>query len=396
MLLNRFKFSIAVHAILGAALLPACSAAAQSVMIKPKFSPGSTTYHVAQQEVVQKVSGGQFGEAGAEFKSSETYGVLQKVEPAPEGKGHRIIMTFDRIAQAMQNMMMNLSFDSDLNDPADRSDPLAIIYGPALGMSITMDLDAENNITSFSGMDAIWEKVQKSAVGNPMLQQMRTGFSDEGARVKWGDSRLALYPNKEVKAGDTWHSEVRSPSPAGDFITERHMKLERIGKEDGREVAVVSYTTSTRRAPEAKNQPVMGGMMLDIVSSEGTGRATYDIAKGVFVRDQSDAKMVIELRHPSADSEDSDTGSQSDQNKEQNDATEAEGTPAAAAKDAEPEGGAKSKPSSTPPAMTIEVNVKETYTVMTAEQRNQEREENRLKAKDAQEAEDTEDDPGDD
>ena len=81
------------------------AATAQSVNLKSQFKPGSVCYVETEQEIDQKLSGGQFA-AGMTVRVHQVMGVEQKVEGATDG-AVKVQMTYARIMQSIESPMMS-------------------------------------------------------------------------------------------------------------------------------------------------------------------------------------------------------------------------------------------------------------------------------------------------
>lgn len=277
-----------------ALVLMTAAAGAQSVNLKSQFKPGSICYVETDQQIDQKLSGGQFGE-GMVVRVHQIMGVDQKVEGGADG-AVKVLLTYARILQSIESPMMPkaVAFDSD-GPKESRNEMLADIFDPMLGKTMTMTVDQGGKITSFSGMKPILAQLEEHAAGNILYEQMKHGLDDDTMRHSWGTSRMLYFPNKEVKVGDTWKSTVTQPSPlTGDLEQEYNCKFERVVEEDGRKLAVVSYTALTRVAKGARPA---AGTDVDIQFASGAGKGTVwlDVAAGELARleEDSESKLVM-------------------------------------------------------------------------------------------------------
>ncbi|MCG3126323.1 MAG: hypothetical protein CHACPFDD_01155 [Phycisphaerae bacterium] len=272
-------------------LLSVGAAWAQSVHLKPKFEKGRELYFERTNDITQKMDGPQ---GAMEFKIRSVEGVMQKVD-AVDKSGTHLTLTFARLATESDVPAMGGSFDSDRRGE-DESDELAIIYEPMLGQSIKLDIDEKGKAVKLDGMKAIVERMAKEAGGNQMFEQISRRMTDDEYRKSWGDARYVLYPQKEVKVGDTWTNEISSKDPFfGATHSKFECKLESVGEVDGRKVAVVSYTsTMTQVDPSAPSgNPMIKSTKIDSASSKGTAR--FDIALGEFCSDQREASLNVTL-----------------------------------------------------------------------------------------------------
>jgi len=278
-------------------------AAADSILLKPKFTPGRITYVELKQDIDQTI-GGITDAPSIETTVRHTFGVWHKVEAVSPSKGTRIVLTYDRVCMSIDGPMISESFDSDVDDPRDESNMVAAAMGPMLGMPMTMELDKDNQVTSFTGMDAIRKRIEETTGGGMMYQQMKDELDDESYKAMWGESLLILYANKEVKVGDSWTRTLEHKSGAmGDLVSEYKCTLKSIGTEDGRKVAIVAYKATVSRAPDSESKPNAMGIVTKLDSGEFEGTATYDVERGEFVKQVSEGRVKVKMTPPGAEAE---------------------------------------------------------------------------------------------
>lgn len=275
----------AAACLVGAAVMPAFGG--DSVMLKRKFKPGATHYVERKVERTQEVSGGPMGAMTIEV--TELLGFIEKTESADAG-GWKIVLTHDRAATSMDMPVLGAqSFDTDDPGAGPAAPLLRSMLEPLIGESYTVELDKDGKVTGFSGMDAIREKISKNAVANLLWQQAKEHFTNESGRSEWGDARFAVYPNKEVKVGDQWKSSLTRQVPRiGTVVTKFDYKLERIGQDGGREVAVVAIT-GTISGGDGDGTKISGTV---------TGSATFDVGRGLFVSRSGESVVKVKLPSP--------------------------------------------------------------------------------------------------
>ena len=150
-------------------------------------------------------------------------------------------------------MMGDIEFDTDDPEYEEAAPQLGVVLKPMIGMSMTMQVDKDGKVVSFTGMDAINKKISEEAVASMLWEQMKDEFTDEHARRSWGTDPLLIYPNKSVKVGDTWTGTSSfTQSRIGTIITDYRYKVDRIGEENGRKVVVIGVTGVVSRGPDAE------------------------------------------------------------------------------------------------------------------------------------------------
>ncbi len=285
-----------VNNALMAGLVAACcissAAAGESVLLQRKFQDGKTNYVHRTVDMVQKIGGMPGG--AMEIKVRSIFGVIEKVKGAAGGK--RIVtMTFDRAAQTMDMPMMGeLEYDSYDPENEEAAPQLASILQPMVGEALTVEVSKDGKVVGFSGMDAINKKISEKAVANMFWSQVKRQYTDEKARKQWGEDPLLMFPNKEVKVGETWKARSVDDDPQlGVIAHEYEYTLDKITTDQGRKVAHISYKVqiSKGESDEGEETPTK-------VGGGGSGQAVYDIDEGTVVRQTGQGHMDIKMPPP--------------------------------------------------------------------------------------------------
>ena len=226
------------------------------------------------------------------INTRRTYGFIQEVKAASPTKTY-LNLTFDRVSQKLEAGPMAFYFDSDAPAHEDTDEPAAEMMSPMLGMPLQLELNKDLHVTSATGMVPVREKVNKSPGKNMLLGQILAQELDDGrARVLYGESRFAHYPNKEVKVGDEWTRSYSDKHPQiGEAVHTYNCRLDRISEEGGKKVAIITFegkVTNKAPAPGADADPDL--MKID---GQSTGTATFDIEQGMIVRSSLEGKTKL-------------------------------------------------------------------------------------------------------
>ncbi|MFQ5428733.1 MAG: DUF6263 family protein [Phycisphaerae bacterium] len=264
-----------------------------AVLLKARFSAGRTHYIETQTETVQTMP----GPAGKmKVTLRQTSGRVEKVESA-SSKGAKIVVTLDRFAVDSSNPMMGkMSYDSDMPD-SDASPRLKELFAPMIGTSTTAELDGDNQITSYTGMEAVLKKVAASAANNPFLPGIKRSLTDERAKQSWHDLHLALLPNKKVKPGESWKQPVENrSSQMGTVVYDCNFKLDRMTEAKGQPVAVITYTGKAKKDQTLKPPGMPPGMALVLETGEISGTFSFDPAAGELVRKEQTVRIKVAMK----------------------------------------------------------------------------------------------------
>ena len=142
-----------------------------------------------------------------------------------DGNMKTITSTIDRFKMKMGVMGFNIDVDTDKPLPSigttdDGKDPMKMInsiFGAIKGQKFTMKVDAEGKVQEVTGFENMAELIIDSlGLGEKEKQEMKKKFDGQfNAKNMQGqfDRFLYIFPNKEVKVGDTWQkkSDVSGP-----------------------------------------------------------------------------------------------------------------------------------------------------------------------------------------
>lgn len=270
----------------------AAEAPAESVKIHRKFDTKSKHYVERSTDIIQKISGaGMPGGGPMEIKMHQLFGVEEKVEDGKLGK-KALTITFERARQSMDMPMMgNIEYDSDDPDNEEAAPQLSSLLKPMIGEKLTMEITRDGKVVNFAGMDAIAKKISENATANPLWMQQKQRFTDRRARKEWGEDPLRMYPNKEVNVGDSWESTSEDEDPQlGTILSKTKYKLEKLTKEDGRQIAEISYATDISKIKDGEGDTGRAKM-----EGKSSGKAFYDAESGLIVRQEGEGETKLKM-----------------------------------------------------------------------------------------------------
>ncbi len=287
------------------AALTVSTAMAESVVIKRKFEAGSSHLFEMKTQATQEMSGMPNVPKGESMKMKFDTVLCRREQVKDGAMGKKeITATFDRAVQIFDMPMMGgtLEFDSDDAENEEAAPQLATIFGPMVGESIKYEVGRDGKVLNFSGMSEIAKKIDAKATMNMFWSQMKSEFTDKAGRRQYAEDPLLIYPGKEVSVGDTWTGISKQERPRiGTIVEKSTYKLDRIGTENGRKVAFISYTTDVsseggseeKKPADAKGEEKKGGG--SSVKGSGKGKAVYDIELGMIVSNESESKSDVRM-----------------------------------------------------------------------------------------------------
>jgi hypothetical protein len=143
-----------------------------------------------------------------------------------DGNMKTITSTIDRFKMKMGVMGFNIDVDTDkplpnLGTSEDDKDPMKMIsglFGAIKGQKFTMKVDAEGKVQKVTGFENMAKMIVDSiGLNEEEKQEMIKKFDGQfNAKNMQGqfDRFLYIFPNKEVKVGDTWQKKSEVSGPA--------------------------------------------------------------------------------------------------------------------------------------------------------------------------------------
>ncbi len=282
-----------------AAAKPDKADAGKPIALKLKLTKGRSYYVETHSKMTQKINLG--GQVMNQVIDS-TIGLMESVEDFVEDTA-TLELHFDRMAMDMAAAPMPpMKYDSDAPD-ANGSNQLKQMFEPMLRKPMRMEITSAGEVKSFSGMDAIKEEVSKQAGRNPIWMQMQAAFSDEAARVEYGESRFEFLPDKPISVGESWGKERRRHPPGlgNATISNTEYKLTEVKMIDvdghQRRVAMIDYSGTIKPDAEAPKKAGGGGMPApELESGKTRGTITFDLKRGLPIRRENVNSMTLVMK----------------------------------------------------------------------------------------------------
>jgi Family of unknown function (DUF6263) len=134
---------------------------------------------------------------------------------ADDGATKTITTRIDRVKMKMNMAGMDITVDSDAKGSGDEASPVAIlnkIFGAITGRQFIMKVNAEGRVQEVSGFTEMAAAMADS-MGlegedrKKMMAAFNESFNEKGMKSQF-ERVLYIFPNKEVKVGDTWDRET--------------------------------------------------------------------------------------------------------------------------------------------------------------------------------------------
>lgn len=143
---------------------------------------------------------------------------------ADDGSIKTITSTFDRFKMDVNVGGMNIAVDSDKPLPATdgKDDPLQMVnklLGAVKGKKFTMEVNEEGKILAVTGFKEMAQSIADSmSIGEEQKKEMMAKFSEQFNEQSIKDQFervLYIFPNKDVKLGDSWQKISAPGGPLG-------------------------------------------------------------------------------------------------------------------------------------------------------------------------------------
>lgn len=271
-------------------LAAAAGAFGQTLELTPRYAKGHSFYieHASDEQQII------VGTPGETTTVHNMHGILATVESADAG-GAKLSLAFDRLGQRVSHPRMPrpIEYDSDRPTAAGEASPMGRVYRLLLGYRLAADLDAAGRARSLTGMATFLEQARGASEDERRFEQITREMADDVYRYMFLDSLRALYPDKPVKPGDAWETQVRKSSPSlGEMIVSCKIRFEKIEEQQGRKMARLAYERDIRLAPGGEPAPSQMGALTVYDGGRANGTATIDIESGRLV-EMNDAETSM-------------------------------------------------------------------------------------------------------
>ncbi len=207
---------------------------------------------------------------------------------ADSGDIKTITTAIDRFKMKMGIAGMNIEVDTDKpivsdNDTTMGENPLKMmnrVFGAIKGQHFYMKVDAEGKVLEVKGFENMAQSIADSMGidGEKRLEVIQEFNKQFNAKVmkEQFERMWYIFPNKEVKVGDTWQKSMETSGPmAGKYISTYMVK------EIEGDMVTLDVTTKIESDDEKKK-----------VNGEITGTVVVDSRSGLLVNADQDMKMT--------------------------------------------------------------------------------------------------------
>jgi hypothetical protein len=207
-----------------------------------------------------------------------------------DGKMKTITSTIDRFKMKMGAGGFNIDVDTDKPLPGigttrDGKDPMKMLnslFGAIKGRKFIMKVDAEGKVQEVTGFENMATQIVDSlGLGDEEKQEMMKKFDGQfNAKNIQGqfDRFLYIFPNKEVKVGDTWQKKSDVAGPMAGKYNSTYKVTDIEGE-------MVTLDETTKMESEGEKMKMKGDI---------TGTIVVDSKTGLVVTADQEMKIITE------------------------------------------------------------------------------------------------------
>ncbi|MDD5141251.1 MAG: DUF6263 family protein [Verrucomicrobiales bacterium] len=235
---------------------------------------------------------GQPAPVKQDMTMGQEYG-LTVLSESPDG-GHEVEMEFlnARMGSTMGGKTL-LNYDSSKSSSADKTNPVAAIFGKIVGSKIRFFLNASNEVDRIEGVDALVDRLTSGGQADA-LTPIKSMFNEGYFKQMMSANRF--MPHKAVQPGDTWPVQIEFPMGAmGTMVMNYTFTFESWQMHGKRNCARLEFQGTITTKPDPNSKPA--GMSMSILDGNTSGVSWFDpeIGKTIDTRMNQDMKMVIKM-----------------------------------------------------------------------------------------------------
>jgi outer membrane protein assembly factor BamB len=253
-----------------------------------QFSPDRSSY-VELSTKIKADSKSPMGDFNMTFAINS--GTLTDI--SAHGDGAKIAMTIDRAAMTFDSNMGPSFFDSDIPDE-EQSVQWEQILAPQVGMTIGIELDANDKVAACAGMEAIVKKIDERASENMFWDYEKPKYNCDRYKAQWHNQVLSIFPGKKVKVGESWSAPyAEDAAELKDFGFKCKYTLKFVSEKDGRKLAEIEFEGKIAEGDdkfEAEGMMPISNIKFEKAALSGT--ATIDVDRGELVRREDHVEVA--------------------------------------------------------------------------------------------------------
>jgi Family of unknown function (DUF6263) len=193
--------------------------ATTSKMLKFNFENGKGYDYEMNVSMDQEIMGQKMKMDMSSYYSMDVTG--------DDGSMKTVTTTFERIKMDMNVAGMDISVDSDKKgEPAGDKDPMGImskLFGAIGGRKFIMKINSEGKVEEVTGVKELATSIADSlglegSDREEIISKFNGQFNEQSMKDQF-ERVLYIFPNKEIKVGDSWEKNTSSGGQLGGKYT---------------------------------------------------------------------------------------------------------------------------------------------------------------------------------
>ncbi len=268
-------------------------AESKPIILERTFVDGRTFYVERSEVTTQKISG--IPAFAKEEKETQLFGALFTTAANPDGS-NTVTITFDRAKYLVEDDEGIQEFDTDNPDFEEAAPQLGAILNPMIGESITVKYDKDNQVASFTGMNELVAKIDKSVGWSMRWDDMKRKFNDTQGKIQWAENPIAPLSSREAVIGDTWEKSYSfAVEHMGAMVIDKTFTVTGINKTGDH--PLVEITTAMHLYNKTETESAGSGDENKGPKIEGNFKGTciFDSELGLITRAESTGHTDVSL-----------------------------------------------------------------------------------------------------
>ena len=290
------KYVLAAALACAVVAVPSALVVRQDVTLRYKWTKGETLRYRMTQRTTSTISGVPGSEGGMTVEQTFSQVWKEAVEDVAADGTTTLRATFESIDVDMSMPMGRMAYDTE--HPESASDPGAMLkamFANMIGESFTVALSPAGVVQRVEGLTRLADKMFASLPANagPMLGGLRQAMSDDAMKQNMSQA-YPTFPDRPLKAGDTWNDQVTTANPFGAGTISSASTLKTVAGAGDTQVVTIASTLTLR---QDSSTPGAGPMGMTVKMDEATGdrETLFNAARGRMERVTTNLTMPMSI-----------------------------------------------------------------------------------------------------
>ena len=298
---SRIGFVTAGVVAVGLLSGPSVSALRQDVTLRYRWTKGETMRYRIVQQNTTTISGLPGGMGDMAIDQSTTQTIRWVADDVAADGTTTLRQTFESVKMETNSPMFAMSYDSAKPDAGDNpmNAMLKGVLAPMIGESFTIVMAPTGEVQKVEGLSKLTEKM----FGNLPQEPAVAGILD-GLKYNLGDDAMrntlmqtfAQFPNRPLKAGDTWNSQVSVGNPMlGGLTTSTTSTLKSVEGEGSSRIATIVTASAIKQDSSKPPQANPMGLTMQMGNGTGDGEQVFEAGTGRFRRSTTHVAIPMSM-----------------------------------------------------------------------------------------------------